>query len=516
MSNQTNDHLYHLIKSLTKAEKRGFKIYATRTSNDDAKFIQLFDALDKAKEYNEEQIYNKVKGLKKRQFSNLKAHLYKQILKSLRLISISHSIDIQLREQIDYARILYNKGLYKQSLKILEKTKETARQNHRSTIQYDVLVFEKIIESQYITRSLRNRADELIEEADSTLESLDSYNKLSNLALRLYGIYIKAGHVRDEYDFKSISSFFKKSLSNIDTNELDFFGKHYLNVSYAWYSLITQDFLLQYRYAYKWVHLFRDNPEMLKLEPIWYLKGMHVLLEALFILGHHKKHNEEIKKLDEFLKTPPSRSNENLEILGWMYSYTSKINAHYLEGSFHEGLNLVPPLNKLLTKHGGQVDPHRILVFYYKIACLYFGAGKFESCIEYLNKIINYPEQRLREDIHCFARILNLIAHYELGNQTHVDYQVRSVYRFISKMNDMNLVQEEILKFIRNIGGFNQDEVKLSFKKLRNRLLQINEMPYQNRAFLYLDIVSWLESKIEEKTVQEVIKTKFLNRNSLK
>ena len=64
-------------------------------------------------------------------------------------------------------------------------------------------------------------------------------------------------------------------------------------------------------------------------------------------------------------------------------------------------------------------------------------------------------------------------------------------------MNDMNLVQEEILKFIRNIGGYKQDEVKLAFRKLRDRLLEINEMPYQNRAFLYLDIVSWLESKID-------------------
>ena len=47
MPNQPNDHLFQLIKSLSKAEKRGFKIYGTRTSSEDAKFIQLFDAIDK-------------------------------------------------------------------------------------------------------------------------------------------------------------------------------------------------------------------------------------------------------------------------------------------------------------------------------------------------------------------------------------------------------------------------------------------------------------------------------------
>lgn len=512
MANQPNDHLFQLIKSLTKAEKRGFKIYATRTSNENAKFIQLFDALDKATGYDEDSIVKKVSGIQKRQLSNLKAHLYKQILISLRLININHNIDIQLREQLDYARILYNKGLYKQSLKILEKIKELATQNYRATIRYEVLVFEKIIESQYITRSLKNRADQLIEETQVTLNSMTEYTELSNLSLRLYGIYIKAGHVRNTQDFDNISSFFKEAINRVDTSKLDFFGKHYLNVSHAWYSLIVQDFLLQYRHATKWVELFRKNPEMLAIEPIWYLKGMHVLLEALFVLGHAEKHSEEVKKLDEFLADPPNRTDENLETIGFMYSYTSKINSHFIDGSFTEGIQLVPSLLKKLDKYSEKVDPHRILVFYYKIACLYFGAGESQKSIQYLNKIINYPDSRLREDIHCFARILNLIAHFELGNQALVDYQVRSTYRFLRKMNDLNLVQQEILKFIQNMGSLKQDQVKNAFVKLRDRLLEINKQPYQKRHFLYLDIVSWLESKINDKPVQDIIKSKFHSR----
>jgi hypothetical protein len=32
--------------------------------------------------------------------------------------------------------------------------------------------------------------------------------------------------------------------------------------------------------------------------------------------------------------------------------------------------------------------------------------------------------------------------------------------------------------------------------------------PYEKRAFLYLDIISWLESKIENKTVASIIQEK--------
>lgn len=514
MANQPNDHLFQLIKSLSKAEKRGFKIFALRNSDEEAKFIQLFDAIDKAKDYDEEVIITKITDLKKAQFSNLKAHLYKQILTSLRLNYVNHNIDIQLREQIDYARILYDKGLYKQSLKILEKAKSLSYINHRISLTSEILGFEKLIESQYITRSLRNRADQLIEETEQSVKSVEAYHSLSNLSLRLYGIYIKAGHIRSERDHDITLQFFENALKQIDLTDLGFFEQHYLNVSYAWYSLIMQDFLLQYRYAQKWVDHFRNNPEMLALEPIWYLKGVHVLLEALFILGHFEKHQEEVAKLENFLKNPPTRVNENFETIGFQYLYTSRINAHFLAGTFTEGVKLIPELNSEIEKLSHHVDPHRILVFYYKIACMYFGAGKIEETILYLNKIINYPDPRLREDIHCFARILNLIAHFELGNESLIEYQARSTYRFISKMNDLNLVQEEILKFLRNLSTVKTPDLKRDFTKLRDQLLEIKKMPYQKRPFLYLDIISWLEAKIDNKPIQEVIKANFKPRHA--
>lgn len=509
MPNQPNDYLYQLIKSLSKAEKRGFKIFATRTSSSTAKFIQLFDAIDKAKEYDEEIIYSKISDLKKVQSSNLKAHLYKQILVSLRLNYVSHNIDIQLREQIDYARILYDKGLYKQSLKILDKAKTLSYQNHRIILTTEILSFEKLIESQYITRSLRNRADGLIEETEQTVESVNRYHCLSNLSLRLYGIYIKAGHVRNKRDFEITKNFFDNSLKQINLEGLNFFDELYLNVSYAWYSLIVQDFLMQYRYAQKWLELFQKNKNMLAIEPVWYLKGLHVLLEALFILGHHEKHTKIVHLLKEFIDNPPIRSNENLETLGFQYYYTGVINSYFMAGRFSEGIAIVPTLEKEIAKFQFRIDPHRILVFYYKIACLYFGAGKFKTAITYLNKIINYPDPRLREDIHCFSRILSLIAHFELGNQSLVEYQLRSTYRFIRKMNDLNSVQEEILKFLRNLISVEPQYLKKEFIKLRNRLVEIRNQPYQRRAFLYLDIIGWLESKIEGKPVQNIIKQRF-------
>ena len=125
MSNRAPDILYQLIHSLEKAEKRHFKLYITRnSSNENLKIVQLFDAMDKMKDYDEKVLLKRLPAIQKSQLSNLKAHLYKQLLASLRLLKSSDSLDLQLNEQFDYAHILYKKGLFQQSLRILERVKE--------------------------------------------------------------------------------------------------------------------------------------------------------------------------------------------------------------------------------------------------------------------------------------------------------------------------------------------------------------------------------------------------------
>ena len=165
MSNHSKDNLFVLIKSLSRSEKRQFKLYVNRLEvNSDAKFLMLFNLLDKATDYKEDEIL-KSGIVSKMQLSNLKASLYRQILISLRMNPVNQNIRIQIREQLDFATILYQKGLYKQSLKILEKVKTIALDNEEKNIAYEIIELEKVIESQYITRSISSRAEELCTQA---------------------------------------------------------------------------------------------------------------------------------------------------------------------------------------------------------------------------------------------------------------------------------------------------------------------------------------------------------------
>ncbi|WP_350285604.1 hypothetical protein [uncultured Croceitalea sp.] len=514
MTNTPKDPLFILVKSLSKSEKRQFKLYVGRLGvNTDAKFLALFNLLDKMKAYSEHQILDN--GIvKKAQLSNLKAHLYKQILVSLRLNPVNQNIRVQIREQLDFATILYQKGLYKQALKILDKAKNIAIEHEEKNVAYEIVELEKLIETQYITRSIPHRADELALQAKELSEHNVMTSKLSNLSLQLYGMMLKVGYVRNDEDLRSVKDYFEAHLPSYDIEQLGFREKLWLYKAHLWYSFLTQDFLSSYKYASKWVDLFFDNEEMIYLNPVFFLKGNHYLLESLFYIKYLSQFKDTLNRLEEIVSNKDFSKNDNISSLAFLYLNSNKLNLHFLEGTFEKGLYLVNIIEYGIKKHRDRIDEHHIMLLYYKIACLYFGNGDNKNCINYLKKIIANKNLKMREDLMCFARVLSLVAHYEAGMDYHLEVQLKSTYKFLLKMNDLQAVQKEMIKFLRSLGDIYPNQLRNEFQKLYNELKKYEDHPYEKRAFLYLDILSWLESHLQNKPVAEVIlqKAKAITR----
>jgi len=508
MTNTQKDTLFVLVKSLSKSEKRQFKLYVGRLGvNTDAKFLALFNLLDKMKSYNEAPILDS--GIvKKSQLSNLKAHLYKQILVSLRLNPVNQNIRVQIREQLDFATILYQKGLYKQSLKILDKAKNIAIDNEEKNVAYEIVELEKIIETQYITRSIPDRADELAVQAKELSEHNVMTSKLSNLSLQLYGMMLKVGYVRNDKDLQEVKDYFDAHLPNYKMDDLGFREKLWLYKAYLWYSFLTQDFLSSYKYSSKLVDLFYEHEEMIKLNPVFFLKGNHYLLESLFYVKYRSQFKDTLVKLEKMVESNTFPKNDNITSLAFLYLNSNKLNLHFLEGTFERGLYLVNIIEYGIKKHKDRIDEHHIMLLYYKIACLYFGNGDNKTCIVYLKKIITNKNLKMREDLMCFARVLSLVAHYEAGMDYHLEVQLKSTYKFLLKMNDLQAVQKEMIKFLRSLGDIYPSDLRNEFQKLYNELKKYEDHPYEKRAFLYLDILSWLESHLQNKPVGAIIKEK--------
>lgn len=512
MPNRSTDTLFQLIQSLTASEKRHFKLHVKSRSGEsgDLKVVQLFDAIDKMKQYDEEALLKKNKSILKQQLSNLKARLYHEVLSSLRSLKQEENIDLQLHEQLDFARLLYNKGLYLQSLKVLDKIKELAKTNNQVTYILQVVFLEKKIEALHITRSMQDRAEKLSLESAEINDRLRLIGALSDLSLQLYSWYIQHGHARNNHDREQLDALMSQPMMEAASKVDGFYEKLYRYQCFCWYGFIIQDFLLYYRYCQKWVDLFHKEPKMIEVETMHYIKGMHNLLGAHFDLRNYQKFDETLQQFEAFSENPGIQQNQNNLIQTFIYLYTAKLNKHFMEGTFTKGLALVPEIEEQLKKYEIYLDRHRILVFYYKFASLYFGSGDHERSIDYLNKIINWKVD-LRTDLQCYARLLHLIAHYELGNFDLLEYLLKSVYRFMSKMNNLSIVELEIFAFLKQSFRLTPRQLKPHFEKLLLKLRKLSKNKMESRAFMYLDVLSWLESKVEGKDVQKVIREKYLH-----
>ncbi len=319
MANRSTDILFQLIHSLEKSEKRHFKLYIKRSSgNEDLKIVQLFDALDKMQDYDEKILLKKL-PFTKSQLSNLKTHLYKQLLASLRLLKTTENTDLQLSEHMDNARLLYNKGLKHQSLKILERAKEIAKANNKLNFLAQLISLEKKIETLHITRSTLEKTEQLTMEAREISDHIDRVTRLSNLALLLYRWYVQNGHARNEADVKKLREFFKQNTLPDTSNLDDFYEKLYLYQSYSWFAFIRQDFIMYYRYGQKWIDLFEMEPLMISVETGHYVKGMHNLLNALFDLRHFSKFEVILKKFEDYYNSPLGQHHDNFRIHTWVY-----------------------------------------------------------------------------------------------------------------------------------------------------------------------------------------------------
>jgi len=200
--------------------------------------------------------------------------------------------------------------------------------------------------------------------------------------------------------------------------------------------------------------------------------------------------------------------NENTKTLSFLYFNQNKLNLYFLEGRFNEGTRFVPNLLHEIKQLETKIDAHHIMVFYYKIACMYFGAGKNEECIFYAKKIISNKDLKMREDLLCFTRVLNLVAHYDAGLDYDIDKLIVTTYKFLLKMSDLHQVQRKMILFLKSLSNIYPQDIHKAFVKLHSELVVYENHPYEKRAFLYLDVLSWLESKIQNVPVEDIIRQK--------
>jgi len=507
MAISKTDDLFRLIKSLTKSEKRTFRLFAERIkSSEELLYMQLFDIMDKQKKMDEVALRSKLGNLPPVKYSNAKRHLYEQILTSLRMLNKSKRSNIQVREYIDFAHILYGKGFHLQALKVLQKAKKLSKEHHHDFNLITIIELEKLIHSRHITRSDSRPIKALTKEASEKIDTLGNRVRLSNLKMLLHRFYIENGHVKNEVEANEISQFFVEQVPALDNTKLGQMESVLLYQSHVWYYYILNDFENCYEYALKWVQIFREYDELKTRDMNLFLRGYHYLLTCSYNLKKQNTYALYHTELETFRKKNYLRFNRNTQILSFLYTHSGRLNLHILNGSFDEGVKSIKKTLARLDRYKDALDKHKVMIFYYKFAWMHLGNNEPDKAIKYLNYILDMTTVSLRSDIQAYARLMFLMVHFELENYKFLPSLIRSYQLFFTKKNLDNKVQTCFLQFFKVIIKTPIYEQKAVMKNFLAKLQTLESNRYEQRAFLYLDCISWLRAKIERRPVGAVIR----------
>src|SRR5688572_27419266 len=212
MSKTPSDSLFRLIRSMSKSEKRHFKLYAGRHSVEENNYLKLFDAIDKQQTYNEALI---LKKFSRESFINrfpiTKKRLYETVLRSLDAFHSQSSIDAQLKRELHFAEILYKKSLYNQCAKILAAARHTALKYEKYSTLAEIMTWnKKLIDKDNYVGQDPESIEAMLREDVMIADRMKDFNEYWNIKSRLFLLLNKQGKVRN---FKELNNF-KKIIDN--------------------------------------------------------------------------------------------------------------------------------------------------------------------------------------------------------------------------------------------------------------------------------------------------------------
>lgn len=505
-----HNKVYQLISTLSRAEKRHFRLYTHRTQeNTDSLFIQVFDMYLKYGMVKDAVLLKKIPEIKPSQLSNIRNNLYKQLLTALRLQNQKNTPDIAIRQEIDFATVLYDKGLYRHALDVLSKAKKIAKEQNRNVLALEVLFFEKAIESQNITKSIGDRASELAQESTEMLERLEAILHYSNLDLSLYSYYLSEGFCKSNADRKLVEQRFKKAIIKLKEAPPDFYTDIYYYQCRCWYSYIRQDFKDYQEAANSWVSVFDHYPTMIKLRPVFYLKGLHNAISGAFINGDNAAFQTHFDRLTWFKKDLNENLTWNEQGLYELYFNIHKLDQHFKSGDFEAYLEKKEELEQLIETNPYHWDKHRLAIFRYKLACLLFGEKQYEEAIDQFNEIRKLYKPGSRSMVLRFVKILSAFAHLMLGNIQLVVSLIQSLKKdlLLTKQKHEPL-ENTLVKLLEKLVNVPVLDRGKEIEKVIQELKELEKDTYTQIAFLHFYAVEWLESLVQKKKASTVMAEK--------
>lgn len=508
MSNKASDQLHRLIKSMSKPEKRYFKVFSSRhIIGEENNYQTLFDAIDRQEDYDEEKLLKKFKdkGFVNR-FSIAKNRLYNALLKSLDSFHSNSSVEAQIHRQVHAAEILYNKSLYDQAKKVLNSARKVAEKHEMYTVLLEISKWDKrlVEKNNYDEIQDSSELDALLQRDLEILNNLKANEELWNIKSKLFSQLYRQGKVRSESETGEFKKLIEEAKNRLNDQNIGVENQYLLHHISGAYHFALGQYELCYPYLKKNIALIQDNMFLFEEEPGIFIS---VLTNAIYVgmrTQNRKETFEHLETLRSFSQSLESKMNEDLSIRLFSLGKSTELTLYAQSGEFEKGLEIIPEIKLGLGAFDEHLSHVRKAHFYFNIAVIYFGLEQYHEALKWVNKLLNNVDIDKTKDIHCIAQILNLVIHLELGNKELLPYTIRSTQRFLSTRNKVFEFENVMLAFVNEmLKKRSNKSLESLYCDLVEQLETLKQNSFEHFVFEYFDFLSWAKSKCSGKKFRE-------------
>ncbi|MBL7892726.1 MAG: hypothetical protein JNL63_08850 [Bacteroidia bacterium] len=506
----TSDNLHELIHCMSMNEKRYFKI--TTSGNRDGQdntYLKLFNLIAEQKKYNEHAIKSSLSAQAKKDLPVMKNYLYNLILKKLCSYNASSQIEIQLHNQLSEAFILFQKGLYKHYEKKLKKIKAVAKKYNKTEVLLEIYNRElKQIHFKENLQAMEDKYEILLRESAEILNRINNRNQYYRLKNKMYLLLRKTGVSQNK---QTQSQYSQLMLDPLLKNEN---------------AALTPESRLCYYDLRASYHLFgRSNSE----KAIDSLEAKHQFLQQLpersheyiislantlinLAISNHsinkiKRAFEIIMQLEEEMekwkKTLPAYLYSR--ILSSLHSIKSSCLIDI--GNFKEGLQEILHEEELLHMH---YSSNNFNGLYYKKAVAHFALNQYPESLSCINTLLNSSTLIEQDKYYRKTKLLQLLLYIEMQKSDLIEHEAIAIKRFYKKAGNLSKAEKMAFDFIINSlnADLSQKQFIVRCITFKKQLDSIVKDPHEKGVIDGFDILTWLESKIQNRSLTEIVQEK--------
>lgn len=502
--------LHSLIKSLTKSEKRFFKLNSSLQAGD-KNYLKIFDFIEKQKKYNEDELKAYFKD---ETFINHlpseKNHLYRLILKSLRAYYSDQSVSSQLKQEIKNIDILNRKALYKECSKFVIRAKELAKEYEKFYYWFELINWEKrLLEEAYESGIFTIDLDELIKEEQGVVDKLRNLAEYHVLYSRINYVFRSGGFTRNEAEREIVNEIEdyhlikgKNTALSTRATTICYYIKGVCSASKRDYdNAIT--FFLKAKSVMENKTKIRDDLQQR------YIATLNFIMLCYIDTYDFDKATALVAEI-KGLKGKKAFSGLDSTVRLFNATNIGELQLYNRKGEFGKAMDLIPEIESGLELYEEKINKEKRLLFTYNMAYANFGHGDFRSALRYINDVLNDNEKQLRQDIYSFSRIFNLIIHFELENFDFLEYDLKSAARYLNKHPKDYQVEKLFIAHIKLLAKEeDRSEKKAIFQKFHAKLGKLLTNDREKVILEYFDLQAWTDSKIENISFAEAIQKRI-------